>query len=68
MNLHLLQARTTYSSPSTLFWVIYLDVNYTRHFSKFQRRAEKNHVHALSITHLERDVKKIMRGQLGSRG
>lgn len=35
MSLHLLQARSTYSSPSTLFGGIYLYVNYARRFRKF---------------------------------
>ena len=58
MSLHLLQARATYSSPSTLFGVIYLDVNYAHRFMKFQGCAEKNYIYPLSITHLKGDVKK----------
>ena len=41
MNLLLLQARTTYSSPSTLFWVIYLVVNYARHFNEVSQACKK---------------------------
>ena len=59
MNLHLLQARSTYSSPSTLFGGIYLCFNYARRFTKFHGDAKKNYVYALIITHLKRDVKKI---------
>ena len=59
MSLHLSQVRTTYSSPSTLFWGIYLDVNYAHRFMKFHRRAKKNCIYSLSITHLKRDVKKF---------
>ena len=58
MNLHLLQARSTYSSLSTLFGGIYLYVNYARRFTMFHDDAEKNYVYALSITHLSGDVKK----------
>ena len=59
MNLHLLQARATYSSPSKPFWVIYLDVNYAHRFMKFHRHAKENYIYFLSITHLSGDVKKI---------
>ena len=41
MSLHLLQARSTYSSPSTLFGGIYLYVSYARRFRKFHGDAEK---------------------------
>ena len=58
MSLHLLQARTTYSSPSTPFWVIYLDVNYARRFTEVSKRAKTNYIYILSITHLKGDVKK----------
>ena len=59
MSLLLLQVRTTYSSPSTLFGVIYLIVNYARRFTKFHGHAERNYPYALSITHLMGDVKKF---------
>ena len=60
MSLLLLQVRTTYSSPSTLFGVIYLIVNYARRFTKFHGHAEKNYPYAsLIITYLKGNVKKI---------
>ncbi len=58
MSLHLLQARTTYSSPSTPFTGIYSFVNYARRFMRFHGDAQKDRVYALSITHLKADVKK----------
>ena len=41
MSLHLLQARSTYSSPSTLFGGIYLYVSYAHRFKKFHGDAQK---------------------------
>ena len=58
MSLHLLQARTTYSSPSTPFLVIYLIFNYAHRFSKFHGHTKTNYIYTLSITHLKNDVKK----------
>ena len=60
MSLLLLQVRTTYSSPSTLFGVIYL-IFLIVHAALMEcrERAKKNHVYILSITHLKRKVKKF---------
>ncbi|MDE0684291.1 MAG: hypothetical protein OXI63_15345, partial [Candidatus Poribacteria bacterium] len=44
MSLHLSQVRTTYSSPSTLFGVTYLDVSYAHRFMKFHGYAKKNYL------------------------